>query len=82
MIDSSVGLWRYGSSSTGGSSCLTGSSTIGFSWIGTISSFGSSGNGKSGMASAFSLGGAGHAGAVKFSFATTFGAGSLCTSSF
>jgi hypothetical protein len=34
------------------------------------------------MASAFSLGGAGNTGAVTFFFATTFGAGSLCASSF
>jgi hypothetical protein len=42
-----------------------------------MSSIGSSGNGTSGIASAFSLGGAGHAGAVTFFFATTLGAGSL-----
>jgi len=45
-------------------------------------SLGSSGNGRSGMASAFSLGGDFLIGAVTFFFATTFGAGSLTTSSF
>jgi hypothetical protein len=84
---------RYGSYSTGGSSYFgsgagssyfgsgAGSSETGFSWTGTMSSFGSSCNGKSGMASAFSLGRAGHTGAVTFFFSIILGA-SLCTSSF
>jgi len=65
---------------------LTGSGasslTSGFSLTGTMHSLGSSGNGRSGMASAFSLGGDFLIGAVTFFFATTFGAGSLTTSSF